>query len=192
MNIAGALLAREVRPSGRRVIGSMGSTGTTKIDAAEIEDVFAEQAAALAEGGVDFLHLETFCDPDEARAALRGAHAGAPGLAAVASMACIRTEDGLRTPTGATIEAMLAAFLDGGAAAVGTNCSLGPVDMLAIVEILRVAKLAVFAKPVDARPATAVLALLDAGATAIGGCCGSTPADLAAIAAALGRRAKPV
>src|SRR5450432_3238195 len=56
LNVAGAVLAREVRPTGRLVIGSMGPTGAIpppegRGDLIELEDCFAEQAMALAEGG---------------------------------------------------------------------------------------------------------------------------------------------
>lgn len=194
LNVVGALLAREVRPAGRLVIGSMGPTGLLpppegNADLAEMEDAFAEQAMALGEGGVDLLHIETFYHPKEARAALRGARAGAPGLAIVASMTCRLGPGGYTTPIGFTPEAMLAAFLEEGADGVGANCSLPPAQMIELVRLLRSrTERPIFAKPTAfpssmgrvpvAELATGALALLAAGATAIGGCCGTTPADI--------------
>jgi 5-methyltetrahydrofolate--homocysteine methyltransferase len=194
LNLAGALLAREVRPTGRLVIGDLGPTGALpppegRADLIELEDCYAEQAMALAEGGVDFLHVETMYHPKEARAALRGVHEGAPGLAVVASMTCRRTAAGYATTLGFSPEAMLATFLEEGADAVGANCTLTPAEMLDLVRLLRSRTgLPIFAKP-TARPSggdpvspenmgAGALALFAAGATAVGGCCGSTPIDI--------------
>jgi 5-methyltetrahydrofolate--homocysteine methyltransferase len=201
LNVAGALLAREVRPAGRRVIGSLGPTGAIpppegRADLVELEDVFAEQAMALAEGGVDLLHVETLYHPKEARAALRGCALGAPGLPVMASMTCQLAPGGYATPLGFSPELMLAVFLEEEVDAVGLNCTLGPVEMLELVRLLRGRMaLPIACKPTPAMGAmqhlgpgalaTGALALLAAGATAVGGCCGSTPADIAAIRGAL-------
>lgn len=197
LNVAGALLAREVRPAGKLVIGSMGPTGAIPppeglADLVELEDVFAEQAMALAEGGVDLLHLETFYHPKEARAALRGAHEGAPGLTVAASMTCKLTVSGYATPYGFNPEVMLAAFIEEGADAVGFNCTLSPNDMLGLVRLARGrTQLPIFAKPTTAPGplevvstqafASGALELFAAGASAVGGCCGSGPAEIAAV-----------
>jgi 5-methyltetrahydrofolate--homocysteine methyltransferase len=201
LNVVAALLAREVRPPGRLIIGSMGPTGAIPppeglADLAELEDAFAEQAAALAEGGVDLLHIETMYHPKEARAALRGVRQGAPRLAVVASMTCKLKPGGYATPLGFTPDVMLAVFLEEQADGIGANCTLSPAGMLDLVRLLRArTQLPIFAKP-TATPgagehvlpgdmATGALALYAAGATAVGGCCGATPADIAAMRQAL-------
>ncbi len=201
LNVAGALLAREVRPLGRSVIGSIGPTGAVpppegRADIGELEDAFAEQAGALAEGGVDLVLLETFYHPKEARAALRGVRQGAPGLAVVASMTCRLTTSGFATPMGFSPELMLAVFLEEGADGVGVNCTLGPSDLLRLVRVLAprvsvplVVQPAAATGPTSHVPPEAMalgaLALLDAGATVVGSCCGSTPAHTAAMRQAL-------
>jgi methionine synthase I (cobalamin-dependent) len=206
LNVAGALLAREVRPPDRFVIGSIGPTGAVPppeglADLGLLEDVFAEQAAALAEGGVDLLHLETFYHPKEARAALRGVRQGAPAMKIVASMTCTLTPSGgYATTYGYAPEVMLAVFLEEEADGVGANCTLGPMGMLELVRMLRTRA---GGRPVFAKPTTApgpleqvssaeltrgALALFEAGATAVGGCCGTTPADIAALRVALGEK----
>src|SRR5262249_22001419 len=134
LNVVAALLAREVRPPGRLVIGSVGPTGVVpppegRADLAELEDAFAEQAAALAEGGVDLIHIETLYHAKEARAALRGVRQGAPSLPVVASMTCKLTPGGYATPLGFTPEVMLAAFIEEHADGVGANCTLSPASM---------------------------------------------------------------
>jgi len=199
LNVAGALLAREVRPSGRTVIGSMGPTGLIpppegNADLAQLEDAFAEQAQALAEGGVDLLHLETFYHPKEARAALRGVREGAPGLKVVASMTCKVATGGYITPLGFTPEVMLQVFIEEDADGVGINCTLSPAHMIDLVRMVRARigpDIPLFAKPTSmpgpvevvssSRFAAGALELFAAGATAVGGCCGTAPADIAAV-----------
>jgi 5-methyltetrahydrofolate--homocysteine methyltransferase len=201
LNLAGAILAREVRPPGTLVIGDVGPTGAIpppegKADLIELEDGFAEQAMALAEGGVDLIHVETMYHPKEARAAIRGVREGAPGLAIVASMTCRATSGGYVTPLGFPPEVMLAAFLEEEADGVGVNCTLAPADMLDLVRMIRTkTEKAIFAKPTVAPSglppllpeelATGALALFAAGATAVGGCCGAGPADIEAVRKAI-------
>jgi methionine synthase I (cobalamin-dependent) len=208
LNVAGALLAREVRPEGRLVIGSIGPTGAIpppegRADLSELEDAFAEQAMALAEGGVDLLHLETFYHPKEARAALRGVAEGAPGLQIVASMTCKVATGGYVTPLGFAPDVMLSVFLEEEADGVGVNCTLSPAHMLDLVRAIRARvgpALPLFAKPTampgpvevvsPGRFAAGALDLLAAGATAVGGCCGTSPAEIAALNKAFGERPK--
>ena len=78
INLAAARLAREVAGDEVLVLGDMGPTGqlmepmgTLTYEAAV--DVFAEQAAALAEGGADAILIETMSDLNEAKAAVEGA-----------------------------------------------------------------------------------------------------------------------
>jgi methionine synthase I (cobalamin-dependent) len=201
-NLAGVRAARSAAGEGTLVIGNLGPTGAIpppegNASLLELEYTFAEQAAALAEGGVDFLHIETLYHPKEARAAIRGCRAGAPELALVASMTCTRLGDTFRTTMGFAAETMLAAIVEEGADGIGANCSLIPADMLDLIRLLvERAGVPVFAKPTVAPDgagplypdefATGVTALFSVGARAVGGCCGSGPADIAAAAAAVG------
>lgn len=200
-NVEGARLACAARPTGGIVIGSVGPTGLTpppegdaKLTA--LEHAFAEQAAALAEGGVDMLHVETMYHPKEARAAVRGCREGAPDLPIAASFTA-RLEGGVYTTMlGYSIDLLVQAFVEEGATAVGVNCTLAPADMLDVVErIATRTRLPILAKPTiaphNAPPlspnefATGVLALFATGAHAVGGCCGTGPADIAAAAGEL-------
>jgi 5-methyltetrahydrofolate--homocysteine methyltransferase len=204
LNLAAALLAREVRPPGGLVVGDVGPTGAIpppegKADLIELEDCYAEQAMVLAEGGVDLIHIETMYHPKEARAAIRGVKEGAPGLGVVASMTCRRTPSvgsaagiGYATPLGFPPEVMLSAFLEEDVDGVGVNCTLAPADMLDLIRALRArTDLPIWAKPTVAPSssapllpeelATGALALFAVGATAVGGCCGAGPADIAAV-----------
>ena len=81
LNLAAAKIARTAADAASSpvvVAGSMGPTGEILAPLGELafEDAkagFAEQAAALAEGGVDVLWIETMSDLSEVRAAAEGA-----------------------------------------------------------------------------------------------------------------------
>ncbi len=209
LNRAGAALARVVADgAGRPVVvaGSMGPTGEIyqpvgPLAVGDGRAAFAEQASALAEGGVDVLWIETISGTEELEAAVGGAdETGLPVVATMTfdtngrTMMGLAPEDAIRVAHGLGVR--LAAF--------GSNCGIGPA---ALVESLR--GIAAGADPADVIVAKgncgipeyhdghihytgtpevmAAYARLarDAGARIIGGCCGTSPAHLAAIAAAL-------
>lgn len=173
-----------------RIAGVMSPTGLradcpadTPFD--EWEAVFTEQAAALAEAGVDLLVCETMTSLGEARAALIAARkTGKPVIVTLTVDKEGETLSGARLlPAVITLQAL-------GAAAVGLNCSFGPAGM---EEPLREA-LPHAAVPLVAKPSAmaedggtlsplqfgeAMRRLLDAGAAIAGGCCGTSPEYLA-------------
>ena len=90
MNLRGAQLARQAadEAGGRFVAGSMGPLNVTLSLSPRVEDpayratsfnevyaAYAEQAAALADGGVDLLMIETIFDTLDAKAAMAAARA---------------------------------------------------------------------------------------------------------------------
>jgi 5-methyltetrahydrofolate--homocysteine methyltransferase len=193
--------SRPQRPPRRGVLvfGSIGPTGALPppegdADLAELEDSFAEQAAALGDAGVDLIHLETFYHPKEMRAALRGCRIGASPVPVVASVACAAPRPGVATFTtvlGFPADAVIGVALEERADGVGVNCGLVPADLLPFVERLVAAHPTCRLRPADRRPsagpplypasfAAGVAALFDAGARVVGGCCGTSPTDLAA------------
>lgn len=200
LNLAAARLAREAAP-GAVILGAIGPTGARPppqgdANLAELEEIFAEQAAALYRGEVDLLHVETMDHPKEARAAVRGCRIGAPELPVVASLTCRQEGRVYSTGLGFGPEVLVQAFLEEGAQGIGVNCTLAPADMLDLVRDLRARTDApILAAPTiaphNAAPllpeefATGALALLAVGATAVGGCCGTGPADIAAARAAI-------
>jgi 5-methyltetrahydrofolate--homocysteine methyltransferase len=205
LNQAGARLAREAAGEATLVAGSIGPTGRIlepygEYPESDARDAFAEQAAALAEGGVDLFVVETFSALEEIRLAI--AAAAETGLPIVASMAFDpigRTSFGV-TP-GQAAEQLAAA----GAVAVGANC--GTISPLEMVEILAAFKeatsLPLTAQPNAGRPrqtesgvefpekpeamAETAGRFRELGVAIIGGCCGSTPRHIAAIAGRLRR-----
>jgi len=192
-NVAGVRLARQAAGDDVWVGGSMGPSGlvpgvASKAELALVFATFAEQAAALVEGGADLLVLETFRHLAEIRIALEAVHEVAPGTPVIASM----TFDANGTVAdGSTPEQVASTLRDLGADAVGVNCGDGPQLALAIAERLRVSGLPLCVQPNAGLPRNVDGRLLymatpeyfdvflrrtvQLGATMIGGCCGTTP-----------------
>jgi 5-methyltetrahydrofolate--homocysteine methyltransferase len=204
VNIRAAELAREAVGDDRLVAGSLGPTGqlvepygllTRELCVA----AYAEQAQALADGGVDLLVLETFFALEEAVWAVEGVQS-ATDLPLVASFSF---DQGTHTMMGASPADVVAAVEPLGVAALGANCGRSLDDTDAIVtEFLAAAPaLPLWIKPnagvprivgdavvYEAGPemlAEHVRGYVDRGARIVGGCCGSTPEHIAAIARAL-------
>jgi 5-methyltetrahydrofolate--homocysteine methyltransferase len=205
INREAARIARRVADkAGRPVIvaGSMGPTGELyeplgPLSIADGADAFAEQARALADGGVDVLWIETMSSREEVTAAVKGA--AVTGLPFVTT--CSFDTNG-RTMMGLT-PAEFARFvheLDPKPAAYGANCGVGAPDL-----VLTVTQLAAAAQPGDiiiakgncgipyydegqiryngtpALMADYARLVRDAGARLVGGCCGTSPEHLGAI-----------
>ncbi len=205
INRRAAELAREAVGGELLVAGSMGPTGQFAeplgpLTRAACVDAYAEQAQALAAGGVDLLVLETFFALDEALWAIEGARS-ASELPLVASFSF---DQGTRTMMGLRSGDVVAATETLGLAALGANCgrSLEHTDVL-VAEFLAASRTPLWIKPNAGMPNVAggavtyettpavfaehVLRYAEAGAAIVGGCCGSTPEHIAAIARALGR-----
>jgi 5-methyltetrahydrofolate--homocysteine methyltransferase len=212
VNVAATRLVREaVAAAGRPalVAGSIGPTGKMlrpygDLDREDAERIFAEQAAALAEGGVDLIWTETFSATEELEAALSGV---APtGLPVVATMTF---DTNGCTMMGVTPEAAITHVrtLPSPPAAFGANCGVGPASLVdSILGLVGGAGAhdVIVAKgncgvpqyhdgSVDYDGTPEIMAdyaclARDAGARIIGGCCGTTAAHLGAMAEALARR----
>jgi 5-methyltetrahydrofolate--homocysteine methyltransferase len=207
INRAAAACSRAAAGDDRWVIGSVGPTGMLLLmgdcTADEMAAAFAEQAAALAEGGADAICVETMSDLDEARLAIGAARD--TGREVIATFTFSKTADGdYRTMMGVSPGDAARAALDAGADIIGTNCGNGVAGMIDIVAAMRatapdtpilvhanagVPRLeggtTVFPESPE-EMAAMVPALADAGADIIGGCCGTTPEHIRAIRAALG------
>lgn len=194
INRAGAAISRAAAGNRAKVFGSIGPTGKLPsvgdIDADLLYAAFSQQAAALAEGGVDGFVIETMCDLAEAVAAVRAAHR--IGLPIVACLTYGAGQAGARTVMGTTPEQAAMALHEAGADIVGANCGQGPADMAMVIERLHAASgRPVWAKAnaglprivdgvavYDVTPETfaAAMAQLPAvGAGFLGGCCGTAP-----------------
>jgi len=210
-NLAGAAIARqtveamlEKQGSEAFVAGAVGSLGVRlaplgKVTLEDARAAFAEQIAALAEGGVDLLIGETMMSVDEAEQAVLAAREVAPQLKIAVMMTV--NEDG-NCLDGTSPEEAAERLTVIGADAVGCNCSSGPAIVLSVIERMRkVTKLPLVAMPNAGLPtsiegrhiylttpeymASFTRKAVRAGANWVGGCCGTTPAHIRAMRGAL-------
>jgi 5-methyltetrahydrofolate--homocysteine methyltransferase len=205
LNLRGAELARQaVGDDGVLVAGSMGPSGQLveplgPLGRDECAEAFAEQARALADGGVDLLVLETFFDANEARWAAEAA-LEVSDLPLVVSFSF---DQGTRTMMGLGAADVVAAMDGLPLAAVGANCGRSLDDTAAVVaEFAQTAADApLWLKPNAGVPqivgdavvypespesfASRLAEFAASGAQILGGCCGSTPEHLAALGQAL-------
>jgi homocysteine S-methyltransferase len=203
INLAGARLAREIAGDDFYVAGSVGPLGLRlePLGATSREEAlayFREQIAALVEGGVDLIVIETMSDLNEAHQALRAVRDVSP-LPAVVQMTI---QDDGSTPTG-TLPEDFARQLDAwGADVIGVNCSVGPAAVLGALErMASVTEKRLSAQPNAGLPRTIegryiylsspeymasyARPFIEAGARLIGGCCGTTPDHIRAIKGAV-------
>src|ERR1700684_4284525 len=142
INLAGVRLAKEAAKGfDVWVAGSVGPLGVRieplgKTSFEEARAAFREQIAALVEGGVDLLMLETFGYLEELHQAILAAREVNPQIPVVAHVTI--DEDG-NCLDGSTPETFTARLTAWGVDVIGCNCSVGPVAMLDAVERMRAA-----------------------------------------------------
>lgn len=183
-----ALAALDIGPLGQLLEPS----GTLSFE--EAYDCFRE--IVLAGKDADVIVIETMTDLYETKAALLAAKENSDKPVLVT----MTFEENMRTFTGVSPEAMAAVLTGLGADAIGVNCSLGPAELLPVLEkICANTSLPVIAKPNAGLPdpstglfsvspedfAASALKLADAGVSIFGGCCGTTPAHTGALVKAL-------
>ena len=212
LNIAAAKLARAEADAADRTVlvaGSMGPTGEIlapngPVSIDQARQAFAEQAKALAEGGVDILWIETISSAEEIEAAVLGASdAGLPIVYTVSIDTNGRTMMGMTAAETLTIST----GLDASITAIGSNCGVGASEVVAAICNLATAADSLGVKPALVAKANcgipdyvdgkivysgtpelmAHYATLsaNAGATIIGGCCGTTAMHIKAMRDAL-------
>ena len=215
---AAARIAREAADAAPRKVWVAGSIGPTTHSLSMAPDVdrsawrpysfddfveaFRGQIGGLVEGGVDCLLLETGFDALNTKAML---YAAADWNIPVMISAASSDRSG-RTLTGQTLEAYFTAVGHGRLLAFGLNCSLGPKDMLPLLEeVSRFADVPIICYPNAGLPdelgrytlgpeemAASVEVMLPY-VNIIGGCCGTTPEHIRAIASlASGRTPRTV
>jgi len=192
--------------AGVLVAGSMGPTGSIMkpygpMTPEQAFETYAEQAKALADGGVDFLLIETMFALDEADAAFNGARS-MTDLPVVVSFSYDR---GVRTMMGVKPKDVAKKYKEMGAVLIGANCGTTLENMESIIKEYAetIPGFGWWAKPnagvphmdvkteqgvYDMTPedmATYAKKYLALGARVVGGCCGSTPEHVAAIVKAV-------
>ena len=210
INTAAVQAARAACLPNTKIAGSVGPTGKLIAPLGDLTfdhayEVFFEQISALHQAGVDMILIETIIDIQEMRAALLAGKAATdkPIICQMSFGADGRTITGTDPATAAIIlEAM-------GADVIGANCSLGPAQLLPIVEAL--AK--TVSCPISIQPNAGMPKLINkqtifpmtpeemgtwasrlalAGASYIGGCCGTTPEHIKAIKEAVKHISAPL
>lgn len=203
LNKAGAEISKKAAAGKAYVFASIGPTGKMvsmgDLDAKEAEEVFAEQAAALAAGGADAIVVETQADLAEAQAALRAA-IRATKIPVGVSFTFDSGKDKDRTMMGVSVAQAYELAVANGASFVGANCGLGIEGYIPIAQAFAKCgkELPIWIKGNAGKPeiapdgssvykatpevfAKAAKPLLDSGAHFVGGCCGSTPAHIRAL-----------
>ena len=227
LNFAGAQIARRAaenyaaspanRGGERRrfVAGAMGPTSRTASMSQEVSnpgargvtfdqlrDLYAIQARALVEGGVDLLLLETIFDTLNAKAALFAIEeyfeASGNRVPVIVSVTIVDRSG--RTLSGQTVEAFWNSVSHVPLLSVGINCALGAKQMRPYIEELSgIAPVYISCYPNAGLPnafggfdETPERMAADLGEFArngwlniVGGCCGSTPAHIRAIGEAV-------
>jgi methionine synthase I (cobalamin-dependent) len=207
LNVAGARIAREVadRFDGW-VLGDVGPTGELLapiglVEPDEIKAMFAEQIAALAEGGADVILVETMSDLAEVEAAVGAAAEVAPDLPVAATLTF---DTHGHTMMGVSPERAAEALASLGARIVGGNCGNGPHEIGPVMTQMaqcRPSGVHLIAQSNAGMPqlhgsefhydgtpevmAEYAVRMRELGVGVIGACCGSTPAHVAAMRAAL-------
>ncbi|MBT3191199.1 MAG: bifunctional homocysteine S-methyltransferase/methylenetetrahydrofolate reductase [Verrucomicrobia bacterium] len=203
INLAGARLAREAAGDERYIAGSVGpclraGQLLTEEHRQQVEDAFRECTQALADGGVDFILLETFSNIDEL---LLAAEIAAETKLPI--MASFTIDDTGVTARGRRVEAtvpLVAAspHVD----ALGLNCGTGPAPLYRAAEkvIPLTNKPFVFmpnaGRPQEVEGRMLYLAtpeyfteyakkFIELGARGVGGCCGTTPTHIQDAASAV-------
>ena len=208
LNTRAAQIARKAASArdGVLVAGSMGPVGALikpygPLEAEAVNAAFAEEAKALAEGGVDFLLIETMFAFEEATAAFEGARS-VTDLPVVVSFSYDR---GTRTMMGVKPKDVIKKYSEMGAVMVGANCGTTLENMEAIVKeyAATVPNFPLWVKPnagvphMDVQTEQGVYDMtpedmaayarkyVELGARVVGGCCGNSPEHVAAIAKAV-------
>ena len=215
INVKAAQLARRLADryatpqQPRFVAGSIGPTGMLpssddpllgNITYQQLAEIFREQAAALLEGGVDVLLIETSQDILEVRAAITGIRRA---MQQVGRTVPIQTQVSLDTSgrmlLGTDIAAVMTTLVGLRVDVIGLNCSTGPEHMREPVRFLaencplpistipnagiplNVNGLAVY--PMEPEPMAAALRdfITEFGVNIVGGCCGNSHEHLRAI-----------
>jgi 5-methyltetrahydrofolate--homocysteine methyltransferase len=222
LNVESARLARRIadeyqakdgRP--RFVAGAIGPTNKTlslspdvndpgyrEITWDHLVDVYKEQAAALVEGGADFILIETVFDTLNAKAGIMAVKQleAELGREVPIMLSMTLTDLSGRNLSGHTVEAFWHAVRHARPVTIGLNCSFGATQLRPHVKVLSdIADTLIMIYPnaglpnelgeYDEQPDTTagfVKEWADHGQVNIlGGCCGSTPEHIAAMARAV-------
>ncbi|MGN6495864.1 MAG: homocysteine S-methyltransferase family protein [Tsuneonella sp.] len=208
-----AATAKDSMP--RFVAGAMGPTNKTLSLSPDVDDpgfravtfdeikaVYREQAAALVEGGADFILIETVFDTLNCKAAIMAVREleRELGREVPPMISMTLTDLSGRNLSGHTVEAFWYTVRHARPVTIGLNCSFGAEQLRPHVQLLsRIADTLIMAYPnaglpnelgeYDEQPETTAALVrrwAEGGQVNIlGGCCGNTPEHIAAMARAV-------
>jgi len=198
----------------RFVAGSMGPTTkaisvTGGVTFDELRTNFRDQAAALIEGGVDYLLLETQQDTRNVKAGLIGCHEAMDACGKQIPIAVSGTIEAMGTMLGGqTADALAVSLMHEDLLYLGLNCATGPDFMTDHLRtISELARTRTACVPNAGLPdedgryletpemiASVLERFVEQGwINLLGGCCGTTPEHIAALARLVdGKRPRPV
>jgi methionine synthase I (cobalamin-dependent) len=207
LNKAAVKIAKEAvqgNPSEIVVAGSMGPLGELikpygKIEMDQAIKTFAEQAAILADSGVDVIWIETLSDLKEVEAAIEGTR-GVTELPVTVTLSFDTHEHTMMGVSPAEAIKYLSGF---DLSAAGANCGRGYDSVEKVIQLMQqegfslpliakanagIPKMSDGKQVYDATPeamAEYALRVKALGAKLIGACCGSNPSHIKAMAQAL-------
>ena len=169
--------------------------GTLRFE--EAYELYREMVTAAQSAGADLIVFETFTDLYDMKAAVLAAkeHTNLPILSTMSF------EANRRTFTGCTVPSMALTLEGLGVDALGFNCSLGPAEILPLVEeLVQWTALPVVVKPNAGLPdpstnrytitpeefARLLVPYTELGVRILGGCCGTAPDFIRALRETLG------
>jgi 5-methyltetrahydrofolate--homocysteine methyltransferase len=197
LNRAAARNATQVKPEGKFVGGSIGPIGKFLKPVGDYEetqfmDAYAEQAKGLADGGADFLLIETQYDLMEALCALRGARKVTDKPVFV-TMTFKTGPRGYFTEWGNSVNQCIEELEKEAVPVIGINCTLDSEEMVDLVKMIRdITLLPIIAQANAGKPSLSdegevsyeqsiedyiryIPEMIKNGANVIGGCCGTNP-----------------
>ncbi len=188
------------KKSGAKLVAlDIGPTGALlepigKLSFEEAYDIFAQQVKIAKKAGADLVIIETMSDLLEIKAAVLAVKENSD-LPIIATMTF---ESDKRTFLGTDPKTAAVALSSFGVDALGVNCSLGPIELVPIVEdIVKFSKVPVAVQPNAGLPtiengetiykvtpedfALSCEKLISLGVNIFGGCCGTTPEHIKAL-----------
>lgn len=199
-NLAAAVLARGEAGRKAYVAGDIGPTGELMepfgvLNLEKAIEVFAEQATALSEGGVDAIWVETMSDIKEAKAAI----IGAKQVTDLPILCSLSFGKKARTMMGVGAREAAETLWPLGLAAIGANCGERLEDVYEVLSQMKevIPDAPLIAKPNAGTPrlvngqtvydmtpedfSSHIRKFIQLGARIVGACCGSNPNFIKAI-----------
>ncbi|MFA6126005.1 MAG: methionine synthase [Bacteroidales bacterium] len=230
INLEAAKIARRAAGNEIFVLGAMGPTNRTASMSPRVDDpgyrnvtfdqlaeAYRKQAAALLDGGVDGLLIETIFDTLNAKAAIFGLQEEfiARGQEWPVAISVTVTDASGRTLSGQTVEAFFYSIVHASPLLIGINCALGAQELLPYLRELKRLSSARGLEPsrrifTSAHPnaglpdelggytqsalemARWIQIFIEEGlVNLVGGCCGTTPEHIREISRLVARRGGP-